>query len=123
MGFEVNENNFFNAVGVTTAEIGGVEAAFQIILFVEDNNHRALASKQFNDIEPIVEVCVIFTIIGNENVEGAFRQEKAMGSMVDFLAAKVPNIEVERVLCIFSSLGGERVGVDGDALGAIVNMR
>ena len=57
-----------------------------------DNDKRATIAQKINNLEPVLEVCILFAIVDDERVRGAFCQEELMGRMVYFLAAKIPYI-------------------------------
>jgi hypothetical protein len=68
-----------------------VDVAGAIVLFVFDQQHRAIAAEQLNGAEPVGEVGVFFAFVGDEGIEGAFGEKELMGLVVDLLAAKVPD--------------------------------
>ena len=133
VGFEVDGDNVLDAVGVAAKQVGPVKAALDIAFFVEDDDQGAVASEEFDDIEPVVKVGVVAAVVGDEDVERTFGEEKAVGGVVDFLATKVPDIEVEGAGCsvldlvlgwgrLIAIAAGELMGFDADASGAIVHM-
>lgn len=63
--------------------------------FVEDDEDGGFVAEAFDKVEPIfgIGVFVALATVEYQNVEAALGQEKLMGSVHDFLSAKVPNIE------------------------------
>lgn len=107
------------AGGDEVAEFGGefgeVECAVLVVFLVLENEDGAVFAEESDDFEPVEVVVVLFTIVGDEDVEGAFGQEELVGLVVDFLAAEVP--DVDAVVCVVAI---EVPLVDVDALGADV---
>ena len=68
-----------------------------VLLFVFDNQNRAVVAEEFDDVEPVVKIGVFFAGIGNEEIEGAFGEEILMGGVIDFLSAKVPDIDTKMI--------------------------
>ena len=67
------------------------------MLLICDDYGRAGFREEFNDFKPIVKVSIFLAIVGNEEVEGAFGEEKLVGGVVDFLAAEVPEVDAKGV--------------------------
>ena len=67
------------------------------MFFVFDDERGAGFGEEFDDFEPVVEVGVVLTSVGDEEVEGAFGEEELVGGMIDFLTAEVPEVDSEGV--------------------------
>lgn len=96
-----------------TSELLEVEIAFPILLFVLDEEDGAGVAEDLDAFEPKVVIGVFFTAIGDEEVEGAFGEEELVGLVVDFLAAKVPEVDAVGL----AVLPGEFPFEDVDAFG------
>jgi hypothetical protein len=96
IGEEVGGEDFFE-VGEAASELVFVDFAGAILFFVFDDQGGAGFGEEFDDFEPEVEVGILFAFVGDEEVEGAFGEEKLVGGVVDFLAAEVPEVDAEGV--------------------------
>ncbi|PZO37058.1 MAG: hypothetical protein DCF19_19720 [Pseudanabaena frigida] len=92
-----------------------VDVALAFLDFIFDNCDRAVATKQFDDVEPIIKVGVFFAVVSNEGIEGAFGEEILMGGVIDFLTAEVPDVDSE----CFTIVEGEFPLLDFDAFGTV----
>ena len=119
--FKVEFNHFFDTFRIATSHFGLINIALYVVFFIEQDNNRTFPCKVFNNIEPIVKVGVIFTVVGNQHIQGASGEEKTVGGVVHFLTTKVPNIKLKFSIfgAVFCS-GGEGMGMNRNAPGAIV---
>ncbi len=100
-------------VGEFASEVVGVEGTGAIGFFVLDQVDGAIFAEELDALEPEVVVGVFASIVGNEEVAGAFGEEELVGLVVDFLAAEVPDVDAVG----FAVGAGEFPVEDVDALG------
>ncbi len=64
------------------------------MFFVLDQVDGAVFAEELDALEPEVVVGIFFSVIGDEEVAGAFGEEELVGLVVDFLAAEVPDMDL-----------------------------
>ena len=66
-----------------------------LVAFVADDDDGGCAAEAVDQFEPVFDPVFVFAgaAVADEEVEAAFGEEELVGSVVDFLAAKVPNVE------------------------------
>jgi hypothetical protein len=93
---KVGGKNFFEVEEAST-QLVFVDLAGAILFFVFDDEGGTRSTEKFDDFEPVIEIGIVLAGIGNEEIERAFGEEELMGGMIDFLTAKIPDINTEGV--------------------------
>jgi len=75
------------------AEFAEVEGAGAVLFFVLDEEDGAVVAEEADDVEPVGVIGVFFAAVGDEEIEGAIGEKELVGLVVDFLSAKVPDID------------------------------
>ncbi len=90
--------------------------------FVADDDDGRFAAEAVDEFEPVFDAVFFFAgaAVAGEDVEAALGEEELVGGVVDFLAAKVPDVEAdgfvvdfERPCRDFEAIGLRFVGVVG----------
>src|SRR5215467_8420020 len=79
----------------TGAQAAGIDISPAVLLFVLHDQHRAAAAEQLNDIQPVVKIRVLFSVIGHQQVQRTARKKELMRGMIDFLASEVPAVDLK----------------------------
>jgi hypothetical protein len=81
------------------------------------NESWAGIAKQFHNFQPVVEVGVVLASVGDEEVERAFGEEELVGSVVDFLATEVPDVDTEVITAEMVEVEMENINTFGGFFG------
>ena len=76
--------------------LGEVDFAANVLFFVVDEEDGTALAEEFDDTQPVAEVGVFAAVIDEEDIHRTFGEEKLVGGVVDFLSAKVPEVNAER---------------------------
>ena len=77
--------------------MGNVDFAAAVLFFVLDEEDGTAVAEEFDDVQPVAEVGVFAAVTDEEDIEGTFGEEKLVRGVVDFLSAKVPDVDAERL--------------------------
>ncbi len=82
---------------------------------IQHHYYRGVAAKALDQVQPVVGVVLLLALaaVEHQQVEAAPGQEELVGGVHDLLAAKVPNVEPNRL----AAGEGQRPLGDLDALG------
>src|ERR1044071_5825381 len=80
------------------AQAAGIDVARPVLLLVLHDEQRAGIGQHLHDMQPIGEIGVLFSVIADENINGASGQEKLVGCVLDLLSAEVPDVDLKLAL-------------------------
>ena len=74
-----------------------------MVALVADENDGRVAAEAGDDLQPVFDLVLGFALaaVDDEEVEAALAEEELMGGVHDFLSAKVPEVELHRLLVDF----------------------
>ena len=83
------------------------------VVFVADDDDGRFAAEALDQLEPVFDAVFFFAgaAVAGEDVEAALGEEELVGGVVDFLAAKVPYVEADRLAVNFERPGGDAEAV------------
>ena len=73
-----------------------VDFAADVLFFVLDDEDGTAVAEEFDDTQPVAKVGVFAAVIDEKDIQRTFGEEKLVGGVVDFLSAKVPEVNAER---------------------------